>query len=746
MGILRRPLSTPLILSLFLGTTLTAIITQTWWTIAEDRRLVLEAEKLNGRITARLLEEHATQTLEGATRKLDEVAESIQRARIDPAQPDAVRRILASHDLFGNPNLKALQFVGLDGRSWITSPDYPAHQTNISDRRYYQILAAHPEIHRAMIGRPYASRYDSQLALPVARNLFDRDGHRIGLISVDIRLAYFGSLYARLAAENNASVAIFSEDGFIIVRSPFEARYVDRDIDSEPGFANVLAGTDEGSFEDAAFLDDEFPRLYTYRKVRGFPVATVYGRDLDSILAPWQQRTAERLRFSAAFIILVVALTWFLQRYIRSLQGSRQSLRESEARFVRLFQLSPVPLILIRGQTREILEVNEAWSQQYGFPAAEAVGRTVDELGIWVDPSARERCIKTLTATGKLERQEVQLRHRDGKTLICLLSGRIFDVAGEAQVIFNSYDITRIHEIETEIRQLNAELEARVQNRTQRLANANAELSAALSSVQEMQKELVRSEKLAGLGVLVAGVAHELNTPIGNGLMVASAMQEQTQQFGQDVGSKSLSRAALVRYVTEMEQGSTILVRTMQRAAELISSFKQVAVDQTSDVRRSFDLARVLDELAKTLEASYRKSAYRLELEIPVGMTMDSYPGALGQVISNLVNNSIVHGFEGKTSGIMRITATLIASDSIEIVYSDDGIGIPPEHLEKVFDPFFTSKLGMGGSGLGMHIVYNIVSQMLGGTISLQSEPGAGVLIRIRLPISAPFQKPTTVR
>ena len=253
-----------------------------------------------------------------------------------------------------------------------------------------------------------------------------------------------------------------------------------------------------------------------------------------------------------------------------------------------------------------------------------------------------------------------------------------------------------------------------------------------------MQDELIRSEKLAGLGALVAGVAHELNTPIGNSLVVASTMQSSTEAFGLEVGKGHLQRSALTRYLNDMSHGSDIMVRTMTRAAELIQSFKQVAVDQTSNTRRRFNLALVLGELFKTLEPTYKTTACTLTADIPADIELDSFPGPLGQVITNLVSNSLAHAFEGHTTGSMSLSASCDDQNWVTLVYRDDGNGIPPDLQGKVFDPFFTTKLGKGGSGLGLHIVYNIVTQVLGGSISLNGTLRSGVEFTLRIPRQAP--------
>ncbi len=183
--------------------------------------------------------------------------------------------------------------------------------------------------------------------------------------------------------------------------------------------------------------------------------------------------------------------------------------------------------------------------------------------------------------------------------------------------------------------------------------------------------------------------------------------------------------------------GSDIIVRNLQRAATLVTSFKQVAVDQSSDLRRSFDVAQAIEEVVLTLEASY-KGICTVETALAPGLVLDSYPGALIQVVTNLINNALIHAFDGKTPGTVRIATRPLDIATIEITVSDNGCGIDPEHLGRVFDPFFTTKLGQGGSGLGMNIVYNLVTGTLGGGIALQSEMGKGAVITLTLPVVAP--------
>lgn len=289
------------------------------------------------------------------------------------------------------------------------------------------------------------------------------------------------------------------------------------------------------------------------------------------------------------------------------------------------------------------------------------------------------------------------------------------------------------------VRELNIDLESRVERRTAALELANQELSQALSTLQVAQTELARTETLAALGNLVGGVAHELNTPIGNAVMAASTLNDEVADFARMLG-EGVRRSRVEAFAARVEQGTTIALRNLQRASELISSFKQVAVDQTSMQRRDFDLGELVDEILLTLQPMLRRTPFKVEIDIPRDITLDSYPGSLGQILTNLIGNAIMHGLEGRDSGTVRISACALEGARIELEVADDGAGIAPELFDRIFEPFVTSKAGKGGTGLGLHIVWNAVTAVLGGTISVDSKPGQGTRFRIVLPRVAPQQ------
>lgn len=279
-------------------------------------------------------------------------------------------------------------------------------------------------------------------------------------------------------------------------------------------------------------------------------------------------------------------------------------------------------------------------------------------------------------------------------------------------------------------------LETRVSERTSQLQQANETLHGALDQLQATQDNLIQSEKLAALGALVAGVAHELNTPIGNGLTVSSSMNDACKRLQQQM-EQGLTRSALTDYVADMEEGTRMMCRNLEKASELVRGFKQVAVDRTSANRRTFSLLALLQETRLTASPIFKRTPYKVDIELAEDVQLDSYPGPLGQVVTNLLNNAVIHGFDGRDHGQVLITGQRLRQ-GVELTVIDDGHGIALENQAKIFDPFFTTKLGAGGNGLGMHIVHNIVTGVLGGKITLKSEPGRGTQFTLFLPLVAP--------
>ena len=419
-------------------------------------------------------------------------------------------------------------------------------------------------------------------------------------------------------------------------------------------------------------------------------------------------------------------------------QATANALRESEVRFRDLFDKSPVALALTSGTS--VTTVNSRWQTLFGYSHSQ-----VENLNDWwclaypeeeyrLQSQQRwDQSLSQLTShAGVIPSSEYRVQCSNGEFKHVLIGAA--RVGEETMVSF--HDITEQHHVKTELKKLNNELENRVADRT-------SELQQTIEILQKTQQELVQSEKLASLGSLVAGIAHELNTPIGNAVMVSTSQQQLTSSLAQDF-QQGLKRSTLEHFIASIEETSEVLSHNLARAAELITSFKQVAVDQSSYNRRTFNLNEVIHELRLTLSPSLRKAGVKLKEEIDPDIELDSYPGPLTQVLMNIVNNAIMHAFSGVESPTIMIESKLANEKAVILEITDNGTGISKHHLARIFDPFFTTKLGKGGSGLGLHIVYSLVSELLGGRIQVSNTSTSGTCFELTLPFVAPEQTATT--
>jgi signal transduction histidine kinase len=262
-----------------------------------------------------------------------------------------------------------------------------------------------------------------------------------------------------------------------------------------------------------------------------------------------------------------------------------------------------------------------------------------------------------------------------------------------------------------------------------------------VTELRRNRQIIARNERLAALGSLVAGVAHEINTPLGNALMVSTTLADHLREFDHARDDGPLKRSTFDQFIARVHESNDHLLRNLRRAADLILHFKQVAVDQTSDRRRRFELGTVLEDVLATVSSRVRKAGHTIEARCPPGIRMDSYPGAIGQIVTNLVENALIHAFDNRQNGHIVICASALSDHEAEITVSDDGNGIPSQDIGRIFDPFFTTRLGSGGSGLGLSIVLNLVRDALGGDIGVESAPAQGTRFVIRIPATAPARK-----
>ena len=281
-----------------------------------------------------------------------------------------------------------------------------------------------------------------------------------------------------------------------------------------------------------------------------------------------------------------------------------------------------------------------------------------------------------------------------------------------------------------------AEVALKASEREVRRARDTAE--ATLQNLRETQNSLIEAEKLAALGRLVAGVAHEINNPLGTSLTLASSLERKSRLFAEVAAQGTLKRSSLNEFVEAIRDGSAQLQESLNRAAGLIQSFKQVASGRNNSDMRSFDLGHLTEQVATGLRPALPQHGVTLDVVCQRGLSMRSYPGSYGQVLTNLFLNSIAHAFPDGQQGKIAIKVSASGANDVEIIFTDDGCGMSADVWRQAFDPFFTTRRHQGCTGLGLHIVYSIVTDRLGGHLDLKSEPGKGTRVELRLPKVAP--------
>lgn len=461
-------------------------------------------------------------------------------------------------------------------------------------------------------------------------------------------------------------------------------------------------------------------------------------RVVDVTLAPlWWQTSWARAGLVA--LLLLPFTLWGWNRYQRGIERERAQavLAESEERLQLalwgtgdefwdadlrtggLVRVNPLPQIQTPGNPAAIsfaslLEL--VHEEDRGLLSA-AVARVFKNPDAEFEPVYRMRDLQGEWRWMRSRGRTVQ-RHANGKPI---------RMAGVTE------DVTVLREHSRSLERLNQALEQRVEERTADLTLLNKELSTTIDQLRLTQHQLVESEKLAALGALVAGIAHEVNTPLGVGVTAASHLEEQARMFHRKAEAGALDAAQVLAFARSVDEASAMVLRNLQRADKMIRSFKQVAVDQASEERRLIDVASYLEEILVSLQPVLKRSPHALEIAVPAGLRVNTQPGALYQIVVNLVTNAMMHAFEGVANGHMRI-AGRTEGEGWVLEFSDDGVGMEEDVRRRLYDPFFTTRRGQGGSGLGMHIVYNLVTQALGGTIECESAPGQGTRIILRMP------------
>ena len=517
-----------------------------------------------------------------------------------------------------------------------------------------------------------------------------------------------------------------------------------RIVETNPRF-QAMFGYDADEAKELGIHDTSAPgQEYDIAKVRawfdrvdreGAQVIEWRNRRKDGSLF-WSEISMTRVRLGP------IQRTISTVRDISDRKHAEALAKASELRVRQVYENLPIAMFAIDTQ-HQVTLWNPQMERLSGVPANAVLGTT----RCWVGTSAQARPYLanllvdgtpyeelqriypqlTLSASvpGAMEgEEELSCVGRDG-LWVRFCAAPLYDTQGQLTgAIETLIDVSLLKKAQTTLETLNQQLEARVEARNQEL--------------QRAMGQLVQSEKLAALGSLVAGIAHELNTPIGNVLAVASTLTEEVERFCQRLLSGQARRSDVETGTARMREASTLIERNASKAAKLIRDFKGVAVDQSSTRRRQFVLQHIFSEVMSTTSPLFKNSDHQITMDVPDSITLDSYPGPLEQVMTNFLTNSLHHGFEGVAQGQIYIQAE-VQGESVQIIYADNGCGIADTNLQHVFEPFYTTKLGRGGSGLGLYIVYNLVHNVLGGSISVHSARGAGTRFVLQLPLRAPL-------
>ncbi len=409
---------------------------------------------------------------------------------------------------------------------------------------------------------------------------------------------------------------------------------------------------------------------------------------------------------------------------------------EAQRRLAGILNIAEDAIISV--DARQIITLfNQGAEKIFGYSCQEVLGQSLELLLPSRFAHIHRRHIEEFSQSSEIarrmgERKELFALRKDGREFPAEASISKLQLGDEVFFTAILRDITERKQTEKLLAEYNHTLEGQVAERTKAL-------SVALEQLQATQTQLVESEKMAALGSLVAGVAHEINTPLGIGVTASSTLVDKIQQLRQIYDSGQMKRSQLEKFLQTASQSSQIILNNLNRAAELIQSFKQVAVDQSSESRRRFKLYAYLEETLTALRPKFKGTQHTVQIQGDESLILDSYPGALSQIITNLVINSLLHAYSQEDRGSIVIDFQSACSsygkaEEIILSYTDDGMGIPADSKSKIFDPFFTTKRGQGGSGLGLHLVYNLVTQKLQGTIACSSQVGKGTKFTISLP------------
>lgn len=393
--------------------------------------------------------------------------------------------------------------------------------------------------------------------------------------------------------------------------------------------------------------------------------------------------------------------------------------------------------IFIKDDKLKYVNCNKSFAKFYGKTKEEIIG---SDINIFKDNTLIEEQQQTdyeVLKSEKAKSKFCKVKNSKGNIKDVIIYKNYFkDEKTNTKLIIGTYlDITEINKAKEKIEKFNEELQQKVYERTEELEESNEELQATINNLKQTQDKLVEAEKLASLGSLVAGVAHEINTPVGIGLTGVTHLLEETKKISALYKEDKITQEDFEKYLILSDDISKLVNTNLERTAQLVKSFKQISVDQTSEDERKFFLDKYIYDILFSLKNIIKKNHVDVDVNADDNIELYSYPGYFSQIITNLIINSIKHGFKHKTDGKINISLKK-EKDTVLIIYKDNGKGIKEENIAKIFEPFFTTNRDKGSTGLGLNIIYNIITSKLNGSIVCDSEENKGVEFTIKINLS----------
>ena len=424
------------------------------------------------------------------------------------------------------------------------------------------------------------------------------------------------------------------------------------------------------------------------------------------------------------------------------LQARQKQLQESEEKYYKVFRYAADIIAIVRRRDRVYVEVNDAFCKITGYSREDIVGHTTDECNFWAGGEERQRVRQLIEERGSFHNEEAGVQTKDGLLKTGLLSVDLIVFSGERNDLLVWHDISERILAERDLRQARDELEQKVEMRTGELTAANQELMAinqeleqALAQLKRTQEHLVRSEKLAALGSLVAGVAHEINTPVGVCITTASYLDGIVRRMDRLYEQNLVQSAEYEECIGDCREAAGIMLTNSQQAARLISTFKQVSSSQLEEKSRIFGVKDCLEEILLAMQPRLRSTKHGVSIRCDENLHINGYPTVLAQILTNLLQNSLDHAYKPGEAGHIEIAVTVNPGEQMVLAYQDDGQGMYQEVKGRIYDPFFTTRRGTGATGLGMYLVYNLVVNQFDGAIACESKPGEGTRFIMVFPL-----------